>query len=196
MVGACDVIRRLLTRAAALRAFAADRKGVSAVEFALVLPVMILIYIGGVEVSLALSVDRKVDSVASTVGDLVAQFEAIGGTEIDNIFNASTAVMEPNPVDDLQIVVALVGVNAQGEPRVAWSRARNATGWTANSAPPITIPADVLPAAGQQVVVARVSYEYATPFTGFMENVTGRTGYDFEHTYFLRPRASDTITGP
>ena len=49
----------------ALATLAHDTHGVSAVEFALILPVMITMYIGAVEFSHALTVDRRVTAVAS-----------------------------------------------------------------------------------------------------------------------------------
>ena len=50
-----------------------DERGVSAVEFALLLPLMVTLYLGGVEVSQGLTIDRKVTLVARTVADLAAQ---------------------------------------------------------------------------------------------------------------------------
>ena len=76
---------------ARLRGFAADQNGVSAVEFAILLPLMLTLYLGGVEISQAVSADRKTTLVAHTVGDLTAQaanvqrgetVDAIGGTAV------------------------------------------------------------------------------------------------------------------
>ena len=41
-----------------------DKRGISAVEFAMLLPLMVTLYLGGVEVSQAVAIDRKVTLIA------------------------------------------------------------------------------------------------------------------------------------
>lgn len=78
-----------------LRRFGRDRRGVSAVEFALIAPFMILLYLGSVEVSLALSIDRKITSISSALADLVAQDDVITDDEITDILNAGAVIVAP-----------------------------------------------------------------------------------------------------
>src|SRR5262249_58175389 len=82
-----------------LRRFAADRSGVSAIEFAILLPLMLTLYFGGVEVSQAVSADRKNTLVAHTVGDLVSQSTNVtccnSTDDVTNIFNAAQWVIYP-----------------------------------------------------------------------------------------------------
>ena len=61
---------------------ARDQEGVSAVEFAMLLPLMLTLYLGGVEVSQGISIDRKVTLTARTVADLVAQVSSIDTTGV------------------------------------------------------------------------------------------------------------------
>ena len=69
MVSRSDLLGRLV---AALRRIAADRRAVSAVEFALLLPLMLTLFIGGNEVSQAMTIYRKISRTGSTLGDLAA----------------------------------------------------------------------------------------------------------------------------
>ncbi len=78
-----------------LRRLCGNRDGVSAVEFALIAPVMVLFYVGMVEISLALSVDRKVTNAASALADLVAQDDVITDGEMVDILNAGSAIIAP-----------------------------------------------------------------------------------------------------
>ena len=55
-----------------LRRLIGDERGVSAVEFALLLPLMLTLYLGAVEVSQGIGADRKVTLTARTIGDLVS----------------------------------------------------------------------------------------------------------------------------
>ena len=93
---------------ARLARFSRDERGVSAVEFALLLPVMITIYLGGVEVSQGISIDRKVTLTARTVADLVSQVSSIDAPGVSNVLQASTAVMSPYPVDKAKVTVTVI----------------------------------------------------------------------------------------
>jgi Flp pilus assembly protein TadG len=59
----------------------ADQRGMSAVEFALILPVMVLIYLGGFELTQALSIKRQVSLTASTVTNVVSQYTTISASQ-------------------------------------------------------------------------------------------------------------------
>ena len=50
-----------------------DRSGLAAVEFAMVFPIMVVMYFGVVEFSSAIAVDRKATQVARTLSDLTSQ---------------------------------------------------------------------------------------------------------------------------
>src|SRR6185295_16885762 len=110
-----------------LRRFHHDKRGVSAVEFAMLLPLMITLYIGGVEVSSAIAVDRKVTLVARTLGDLVAQSTSVNATDMTNILNAASSVVQPYSSSLIKVTVSRVDVDANGAAKVIWSKAKNAT---------------------------------------------------------------------
>src|SRR5207244_552221 len=73
--------------------FLADHRGLSAVEFALLLPLMLTLYLGGVEVSNGVAADRKVAITARTVADLAARMTTISNADMTNILGASSAVI-------------------------------------------------------------------------------------------------------
>lgn len=185
------VIRLPIPRA--LLALLRDRKGVSAVEFALVLPLLLLLYAGSVELSEALSVDRKVNQLASSVGDLVTQEATMNRTLMDNIFAATTAIMQPYPTAPVQIMVAAVNIQADGSQVVSWAEVQNDDDPPSGGNSPVAIPADIA-TPGSQVIIARSRYEFTSPFSDFMSTITGRTSYQFEHVFIMRPRQGSTIT--
>jgi len=110
-----------------LRRFLADKRGVSAVEFAMLLPLMVTLYLGGAEVSSAVAIDRKVTLIARTLGDLVAQATSVDNTGMTSILAATTAVMAPYPDTNLKITVSSVQINSQGVAKVSWSDTKNGT---------------------------------------------------------------------
>ena len=72
--------RRLAARAASL---ARQDSGLAAVEFALILPILVVLWFGGVELTQALSVDRRLNNLASAIGDLVARSKIVTYADID-----------------------------------------------------------------------------------------------------------------
>ena len=89
--------QRVLTFIGGLRRsrFVRDRRGVSAVEFALVAPIMICLYFGCVEVSDAVAGDRKVSLTAAALAILSAQVTTISTSDMTNILNASSCIIQP-----------------------------------------------------------------------------------------------------
>lgn len=109
-----------------VRQWSCDTGGAAVVEFALILPVMLTLYVGSLEASLLITMDRKVQSVAGAVGDLVARSdETVTGAQLTDYFQAASGIMAPNPVSSLKQVVTSVEVRANGTTRVDWSESFN-----------------------------------------------------------------------
>lgn len=170
--------------------FARAREGVAAVEFALILPVMLMVYLGTMEASALISMDRRVQTVAGTVGDLVARVDGkITTAEINNYFNAATGIMQPYPSTDLRQVVTSVYVKPNGTTQVMWSKPYNggtahATGGTYKLPPEM-----IAIALGKYVIVAEASYSY-TPLLGMV--IDHPVGLYREN--FFMPRFGEAIT--
>ncbi|MEZ5841265.1 MAG: TadE/TadG family type IV pilus assembly protein [Hyphomicrobiales bacterium] len=162
-----------------------DESGVSAVEFALILPLMLTIYFGTIDVSQMMSAKRKLSHSTSALGDLITQYSKLTGPEMENILDASSAIMAPFPDANLAIVVSGVWVDDKGNATVTWSEARNATKLGKGS--PVTLPAN-MNASDTGLVMAELSYTYK-PQIGYV--VTGT--FNLEDRFFLRPRVGDEV---
>jgi Flp pilus assembly protein TadG len=145
------------------RRFASDRRGVSAVEFALLLPVMIALYLGGTEISAGVSIQRKVTLTAGTVANLTAQSTALVTADVTNILNASTAILAPYATTGATATVSCIGIDSTGKAKVDWSATKGGTARATGSA--ITIPS-ALAVPSTQLIFAEVSYQY-TPTVGY-----------------------------
>lgn len=171
-----------------------DTKGVSAVEFALIAPVLVCFYFGCIEISTMLITDRKVTSTAASVGDLVARLPTIDTAEMNNVFNSTVINMAPNDFADTRIRVTSIQFASDGvTPVVGWSQ--STTNWTANTAGAVmTVPTGIIPTGGS-VIFAEVEFDYSSitglydPNTGFLFDVS-RTITD---SYYARPRRVDII---
>src|SRR5882724_11374270 len=75
---------------------ARSESGIAAVEFSLILPVLVLLWIGGVEVTEALSVDRRINNLSSSIGDLVARSKVVTYSDVRSILAIGPKAMYPS----------------------------------------------------------------------------------------------------
>ena len=169
-----------------LRRLLRDERGVSAVEFAMLLPLMITLYLGGVEVSQGIAVDRKVTLVARSLGDLVAQSTTVTNSDMTNILSASTAVVQPFPDATLKVTVSSVAIDAQSVAKVVWSDTKNGTARAIGTT--VTLPT-ALNVASTSLIWAEAQYAY-TPTIGYV--ITGTM--TLKDQIYMRPRLSDSVT--
>jgi Flp pilus assembly protein TadG len=144
-----------------LRAFVKHRGGVSAVEFAILLPVMVAMYLGSVELSLAIAAKRKVTLTSHALADLASQFTNIADTDMTNILNASSAIIAPYASANLQVVLSQLSIDAKGNASVVWSSTLNGTARAAGSA--VTIPS-ALAVPNSYLLFGEASYSYNPTF--------------------------------
>ena len=173
--------------------FGRSREATAAIEFAAVVPVMLLMYLGSLELSSAIGVDQRVTNVAGTVGDLVAREKSeVSATDLADYFQAATAIMQPYPTTTLQQVVSLVYVSSTGVTTVKWSQAYNGgTPKTLNQPYPSThaIPAAMLNIShNNYVIVSEASYTYK-PLLGWFF----KSSFDLYHQNFYLPRFAAII---
>jgi len=167
------------------RRLARDARGVSAVEFALILPVMITMYIGAVEFSHALTVDRRVTSVASAAADMVAQSKQATSASVLDVFTAANSIMQPYSTIPISIKVTSVVADEDNNTTVGWSCAHNGAAYADDSS--FTLP-NGLTQPFSSIVVAEVTYSYTPPIGEFISGSILMT-----ETFYLRPRRSLTV---
>jgi Flp pilus assembly protein TadG len=169
-----------------LQRFAQDRRGVSAVEFAMLLPLMVTLYLGAVEISQGVAIDRKVTLTTRTVADLASQVSSINNADMTNLLNATAAVVAPYDQSKLKVVVSAVTIDNNGTAKIAWS---DTLGGTARSVgATVTLPT-ALNVNNTTLIWSEVNYSYK-PTIGYV--VTGTLSLSDQ--IFMRPRLSDTIT--
>jgi Flp pilus assembly protein TadG len=170
-------------RAAA--AMPADCRGIAATEFAVIVPIMLVMFFGLVEVSSGVAVDRKVTLVARTLSDLASQSVSVSDSDLTNFFAASQGILSPYSATPTQSTITELFVDpATLVARVQWSK---------GSAPrvagtPVTIPTE-LKVANTYLLFAEVSYNYR-PTIGYVMAPTGVTLSDVSYT---RPRQTACV---
>jgi Flp pilus assembly protein TadG len=163
-----------------------DQRGVSAVEFAMILPLMITLYLGAVEISQGVGIDRKVTLTTRTVADLTSQVTSVTSTDMSGILNASAQVIMPYDASKLKVTVSQVKIDANSTATIDWSCTLNGTKRTAGSA--VTLPS-ALAIANSYLIWSEVSYSYK-PTIGYV--VTGTL--NLSDQIYMRPRQSNNVT--
>jgi Flp pilus assembly protein TadG len=165
--------------------FVGDCRGVTAVEFAMLLPVMMTLYLGTVEASQGFATNRKVTITTHALADLTTQNTAISNADMSNILSAASAIIAPYKIANLQAVVSELSINAQGQASVAWSDTLNGTARAVGQV--VNIPAS-LAVPNSYLVLAEVQYSY-NPTYGYV--MTGTM--TLSDQIYMRPRQSTSI---
>src|SRR5690606_1058527 len=172
-----------------------DQSGVSAVEFALIAPVMIIIYFGLVEFSQGYMAERRASHAASMVADLVAQSGGTNIRDLESTFMIGDMIMRPFSSTPLSIRVSSVTVDARGVATVEWSRAKSAKDPKGGDIMPARKPGDPITdlppdliTDGETVILGETNYGYVSAFGQMIPG-----GIAFKRSYYLRPRTTDRI---
>jgi len=166
----------------------ADRSGIAATEFAVIVPVMLVMFFGTVEFSSGVAVDRKVTLMARTLSDLTSQSTSVSNTDLTGFFAASKGIMTPYPSTPTQSTISeLYVVPGSLVVKVMWSQGSvpRGTGTT------ITIPNE-LKVAGTYLIFSEVSYRYV-PAVG---KVMSAAGVNLTDVAYTRPRQSTCVIYP
>jgi Flp pilus assembly protein TadG len=162
-----------------------DRRGIAAIEFAMIVPVMLVMFFGVVEFSSGVAVDRKVTLMARTLSDLTSQSTSVSDTDLSNFFAASGAIMTPYDSTPVKATITELYVDpTTHKARVQWSK-----GSSPRAAKTIvTIPGDIA-VDDTYLIFSEVSYLY-TPAVGYLIAKAGITLSDVAYT---RPRQSACV---
>lgn len=177
----------LISRLAAR--FCRADQGIAAVEFALIAPILLVLYLGSIDVSQGISADRKLSLVAGTLGDLVAQTQdTLGLSMLNDYFAASEAIMMPFEGSQTAMALTIVHVDSGGVARVRSARGVNgATPLDVNTVYPL--PAEIANLARNGYVVASEAWYSYRPIIGYV--IT--TEIPLYKQFFHIPRFGDEI---
>lgn len=176
-------------RRSLIRRLAGDVRGVSAVEFALIAPVMILFYAGLVDLSQAYMALKRTNHVAATAADLASQSLSLTSVDVDNIFQAGPHIMAPFASPDLEQRISSVTRVSSTTYKIDWSRSSKSTGALVNdlALADAKVPANMLD-NGESVLIAEAAYTYKSPFQAFLPE------FRFQRRALLEPRRTAVIT--
>jgi Flp pilus assembly protein TadG len=200
-----------------LRKFSTNADAVAAVEFAIVVPFMLLLYIGGVEFAEGMAINVKVSATAHAIGDMVSQNTALSTTQMQNILTGATAIIAPYPTTSgsgsnitslMSVTVSEISSDANGNLTLQWSQSYNGSTFgsgrsSINANPPygaLSVPTSLNGTVGNannpnsqndqvSFIVSEVSYLY-TPNLGSSLPGTINGTLTLADTFWIYPRCS------
>ena len=171
------------------RTYLKAETGVAAIEMAFILPFMLILYLGLVDLTGLISYNRKVTAIASATADLVGQNRGtVLKTDIDDYFKVAGMIL--NPIPDSEVKVRVFGYRKTGTTVNKIWQIDNGKGSTCSTSPST---ADMLPlmVANNDLVVAQTCAKYKTFVGEFLGvKILGDTQFTVEQEITLRPRAS------
>ena len=180
------------------RRIARDERGVSLIEFAMLLPLMLTLFVGAIEISQAVALDRKVSIAGRSVADLVAQVTSVSNADRDNIFEAAKQVSYPYSASKLKIKISSVKIDADKVAKVMWGDADGgATKRNKDDVVTSLVPAGIR-IANTTVIWGEVEYVYSPIIAGSDKDWFWKLTGDKTLTdqIFMRPRLSDCVQRP
>ena len=170
-----------------------DRKGVGAIEFAFIAPVLIILYIGALEVSVAMSVNKKLARASSTVADLVTQAETINKAGLVDMVAVARSVMAPYNSEGLGVRVSAIKIGPDKVARIDWSwEANEGTGTQPYIEDSVTDIPDNLLIENTSLLRSELTFEHDM-ITSFPITGQTMTSIDMGKTYHLRARLGDSV---
>lgn len=170
----------------------ADQRGLAAIEFALIAPIMIILYLGLTEFCQAYMAERRTSHTTAMVADLVAQSDKTTSEKIDEVFAIGQLIMKPFPADPLLVRVTSVTMNDTGVASVDWSKSNNQAAFPKrDKGDPVTdLPAGLI-SKDESLIIGETNYEYNSAFKAAMPGPIV-----FKRTYYLRPRTVNQVICP
>jgi Flp pilus assembly protein TadG len=162
-----------------------DKNGVAAVEFAMIVPMMLVLFFGTNEFASGVAVDRKVTLMARTLSDLTSQNTSVTDTQLTNFFNAANSMMTPYSATPVKATITELYIDPTTlQAKVQWSKGAAARG----SGTTVSVPT-ALQVGGTYLIYSEVTYNYV-PIVGY---VMAKAGINLSDSTFTRPRQSSCV---
>lgn len=175
-----------------LRRFARDQRGVGAIEFAILFPVLLMLYLGAFELTVGLSVSKRASRTAGSIADIVSQQSSVTKSVLATMPTVAGAIFAPYSTTGLTLKITGIAVDGSGNATIAWSWAQDGTK-PYSSGTPITVPANM-----NQASTFLVRSELAIPYqitsfgTNFLPNGTNQI--TISRQYYYRQRIGNSIS--
>lgn len=170
-----------------LRRFARENKGVAALEFAIIAPLlMVPLLLGSVDLIDVMGANKRAQNAASSLADVVARDTEISNDELSSLWRGLDVLMYPNLAAPMEIRISSISIVNATTARVIWSEGHGGmAARTANS----TVSLDNrMMVVGSSLIMVESTYKYDAPLGFLFQNQVRMT-----HTAYRRSRLVDPI---
>jgi Flp pilus assembly protein TadG len=167
------------------RRFCVSTRGVAAIEFAMVLPVLAILFLGTFDGGRAIATYMKVRSATFVLAAVTNQYSTIASTDMTSITSATAKVLAPYSSSPAVVTISQIAVSSTGAATVSWSYSMNGTARTQGAS--ITVPSN-LATPSSYLIFAEVSYTF-TPMFGYFTSGT----INFSDNLYVTPRSSTCV---
>lgn len=127
---------------AALRRLRGDRAGAGAVEFAILAPILLMLYISAFEITVGMSVAKRASRAAGTIADLVTQQPSMTKATLSTMLGVAQSVFAPYTPQNMKLKVSAIKVDSTSVARIYWSwQQDNSRPYVPNAT--VTLPTDL-----------------------------------------------------
>ncbi len=165
--------------------FFSSTRGVAAIEFAAIIPVLLLLLLGSFDAGRTIAIYTKVRAATSTVDNVTNQYKTIHDADMQQILGATSVVLSPYPSAPIVVVVSQISIDLNGKATVSWSDAFNGTARPVGSS--VNPPAG-LATPNSTLILGEVSYGYTPQFGYFLTGPITLTD-----NLYVTPRSSASI---
>jgi Flp pilus assembly protein TadG len=169
------------------RRFGRSTRGVAAIEFAMIMPVMAVMFLASFDGGRAISIYMKVRDATYTVNAITNQYQIIHDADMQAILGATTAVLAPYSSSPVGVTVSQIAIDNSGNATISWSNTQGGTARAVGST--VTVPT-ALKVKNSYLVFGEVSYTYTPMFGYFGSNTT----INLSDNLYAMPRSSASIT--
>lgn len=184
LTGILMPIRRLLR----------DSAGMGGVEFAILAPILISLYITCFELTIGFSVSKRVTKATATIADLITQKQSVNETYLGTMVNVANAIFVPynSSATKLSLKVTGIAMDGTGVPKVAWS-------WDQLNGRPYAVGTTVTGVPSDMTVansfLVRVEMSVPHELLMFLPGILSADtrSITIARTYFYRQRVGDSV---
>jgi len=169
------------------RRFLASTRGVAAIEFGMIMPVLLLMFLASVDGGRAISIYMKVRSATFSLASITNQYQQIQAADMQLITGATSVVLSPYASAPASVVISQIVISTSGQATVSWSYSPTGTARTQGSS--VAVPtAFITPNTKSYLIFAEVSYQY-TPLFGYFYT----SAFTLADNLYVTPRSSPCI---
>lgn len=169
-----------------LRRFGSEKKGLAALEFAIIAPVMVFLLFAAVDLIDALGANKRAQNVSASLADVVARDTSVSDAEITGLWSALDLLMFPDGAgDEIHVRISSISIVDASTARVMWSEGHGMAARDVNST--VALPAQMM-TVGSSVIMAETTYDYDAPLHFLYPGVV-----HFSHSSYRRSRLVDPI---